>query len=612
MLKFLRDHANSWIMKILLGILILSFGLFWGVSEFFRGTDKSNIVASIGKLDISKQNLMHSVQEELTKLNRELKGKSITFGQAVQFGLVAQNLNRMVNEIVLDMFMRDVKLAVSDKTIASLIYADPLFQTSQGGFDKAKFLNVLRANGLTEKTFFANRRRALSQMHLLTAISVGNYAPAALSYPIFQALTQKCSFRVATVMPDKVQVGYTEEAVKKFYDNHIDLFKIPEYRDFKLILLEPSKIASRISISEKDVQQAYADQKDSYVTPETRSFSLVVCKDLAEAEKQIRKELKTGDLKDKKRQQDYQGVAEAGLDKPLADVVFKLRPDQVSAPFEWRNQVVLVRLNKIVPSAVTGLSEVRAQITEELKRQKVLDEISRIGEQIEEASNQGLSLVEIGKKLKLSVQEGRIDASGRLIGNESIILTADVVKDVFALSEGAETPLTELPDNTSYLVSVTKITPSRLESFEKVRSKVIKSFVQEKRQAEMQKIADLVKQKLQAGEKVTHPAVVVTETPQVSISEGINKVRLPLPVIQRGFSLAKGQSQVVNHQDQVYVIMPLSIQAVPIEKNIGLYKAYKEDLGKSLTQSLSAGFMESLKKEYKVEIYPATLASLKE
>ena len=31
MLKFLREHANSWIMKILLGILILSFGLFWGV-----------------------------------------------------------------------------------------------------------------------------------------------------------------------------------------------------------------------------------------------------------------------------------------------------------------------------------------------------------------------------------------------------------------------------------------------------------------------------------------------------------------------------------------------------------------------------------------------------
>src|SRR3989344_846347 len=121
MLKFLREHANSWIMKILLGILILSFGLFWGISEFFRGSDKSNIVAHIGKIEISKQQLMHSVQEELNRLNRELKGKSVTLVQALNLGLVAQNLNRMVNEIVLDLFMRDIKLSTSDQTIANLV-----------------------------------------------------------------------------------------------------------------------------------------------------------------------------------------------------------------------------------------------------------------------------------------------------------------------------------------------------------------------------------------------------------------------------------------------------------------------------------------------------------
>lgn len=611
MLKFLREHANSWIMKILLGILILSFGLFWGVSEFFRGTDKSNIVASIGKLEISKQHLAHSVQEELTKLNRELKGKNITFAQAFQLGLVMQNLNRMVNEIVLDMFMRDISLAVSDKTIASMIYADPLFQTAKGTFDKVKFQNVLRMNGLTEKTFFANRRRALSQMHLLTAVSVGNHSPAALSYPIFQALTQKCSFRVATILPNKIQVGYTEEAIKKFYQNHVDLFRIPEYRDFKLILLDPIKIGAGVAISEKEVEHAYEDQKDSYVTPETRSFSIVICKDQSEAA-QLRKELSDGNLKDKNRLQTYDSVGEANLDKVLADVIFKLRPDQVSLPFEWRNQIALVRLNKISPSIVMALSDVRSQIVGELRRQKALDEISRIGEKIEEDSNQGLSLIEIGKKHNLSVQEGRMDATGRLVGNESIMLSADIVKDVFALSEGAETPLTELPDNTSYLVSVTKISPSRLESFEKIRSKVINRFVQEKRQIEMRKLSDVVKQKMQAGEKISNMAVSFTETPQVSISEGLNKIKLPLPVIQKGFSLAKGQSDVVTYQDHFYVIMPLSVQVVPIERNIGLYKAYKADLGKSLSQSLYGGLMESLKKEYKVEIYPATIANLKE
>jgi peptidyl-prolyl cis-trans isomerase D len=611
MLKFLREHANSWIMKILLGILILSFGLFWGISEFFRGTDKSNIVASIGKIEISKQNLMHSVQEELSRLNRELKGKSITFSQALHLGLVTQNLSRMVNEIVLDMFMKHIKLSVGDKTIASLIYGDPLFQDSQGNFDKEKFQHILRANGLSEKAFFANRRRALSQMHLLTSISVGHYSPAALSYPVFQALTQKCSFLVASISGDKIQVSHTEGELKKFYEDHPEQFKIPEYRDFKLILLDPNKISARISVSEKEIRQVYEEQKENYVNPEMRSFSLVTCKDLEEA-KQVRKYLHSGDLKDRSRQKNYESVGEASLDKALAQVVFKLAPRQVSEPFEWRKQVVLVKVNKIVPGTITSFNEASSQISEDLKRQKVGDEISKITAQIEEGTNQGLSLVEIAKKYRLGLQEGRIDASGRLVGGTPISLSADIVKDIFALTEGAETQLTELPDEVSYLVSVNKILPAHSESFEKVRSQVLKSLIQEKRQNEMRKIAEMVKEKLKAGQRVSHPAVSFITTPKISISEGLSKIKLPTLVVQRGFSLAKGQPDVVAQQDRSYIIVPVSIEALPIEKNLALYKAYKEDLGKSVFQSMYISLMEALKKEYKVEIYPDNIANLKE
>ena len=611
MLKFLRDHANSWIMKVLLGILILSFGLFWGVSEFFRGTDKSNIVASVGKTEISKQHLMQSVQEELRKLNKELKGKNVTFAQALQVGLVGQHLARMVQEIVLDMFMKDIDLSVSDKTIASLIYADPLFQDSKGNFDKEKFQNILRANGVSEKSFFANRRRSLAQMHLLTAVSVGNHSPAALSFPVFQSLTQKCSFRIATILEDRIHVDYTDKDLKQFYDAHPDYFKIPEYRDFKLIVLDPNKIGSRISISDKEIEQAYNEQKENYVTPETRSFSLVVCQSAEEA-KSLRKQLKSGALEDKKRQQDYDKISEASLDRSLSQVVFKLSKGDVSEPFEWQKKIVLVRVNSIVPSSTSSLSEIQEQLVGDLKRQKAGDEIARIGQQIEEGTNQGLSLTEMAKKYGLSVQTGRVDAAGRLDGATGAVLSADIVKDIFALAEGSETPLTELPDEVSYLVSVAKVLPAHLETFEKARPKIIKVFVQEKKHQEMQKIAGMVKEKMKNGQPVIHSAVSFNDTPKVSITEGMDKVKLPLTVFQRGFSLPKGAAELVVYQNRFYVVSPLSIETVPIEKNLALYKAYKQDLGKSLVQSLSSGMMETLKKEYKVETYPAVVASLRD
>ncbi|UNM06327.1 MAG: SurA N-terminal domain-containing protein [Holosporaceae bacterium] len=108
-------------MKILLGILVLSFGVFWGVAEFFRSPSAANNVATIGRLSVSKQDLVRSVQQEMNRINAQLKGQNITFAQALKFGLVSQTLVRIVNEILIEMFMKDTKLTVSEQAIANLI-----------------------------------------------------------------------------------------------------------------------------------------------------------------------------------------------------------------------------------------------------------------------------------------------------------------------------------------------------------------------------------------------------------------------------------------------------------------------------------------------------------
>ncbi|MDC0349221.1 SurA N-terminal domain-containing protein [Alphaproteobacteria bacterium] len=612
MLKFLRDHANSWIMKILLGILVLSFGLFWGVSEFFRGTDTSNTVASIGKFNISKQSLIHSVQKELDRLNKELKGKNITFSQALKFGLVSQNLGRMVNEIVLDILMRDTHLSVSDQAIANLIYGDPLFRNEKGDFDRGKFQAILRSNGLSEKGFFSTRRRSLSQMHLLTAVTVGGHVPAALAYPVFQSLTQKRSFRVATIAPQNISVSYTEKDLENFYTENPGLFKVLEQRDFHLILLDPLKRASKISLSEKEVRQAYEDQRENYLVPEMRSFSMISCENKEEAIR-IKSQLKKGIFKDKKRQETHEKMTEDSLSKEIARVVFSLKKGQVSSPTPWQQKIILVRVDKIFPEKAKSLNEVRSQVSEDLKRQRAMDEISKITTQIEEGSNQGLSLSEIAKTYRLTLHAGRLDASGRPVKKSSLSLSSDIVKDIFSLPEKGETQLTELPDGISYLVSVNKIHSERLESFKESRVKAIKIFLQKKKQEKMMVLAEKVRKGMEKGQTTQQAAVIFSNTRLFSISEEKKKAStLPLSLVYQGFSLARKQAKVYQSENKVYVIMPLKIESLAVEKNMALYKAYKTDLGKSISQSVYSSFLGDLKKEYKAQLFPSVIASLKE
>ena len=46
MLQSLREHASSWIFKVMLGFLILSFGA-WGIGDIFMG-ERDPVVSKVG------------------------------------------------------------------------------------------------------------------------------------------------------------------------------------------------------------------------------------------------------------------------------------------------------------------------------------------------------------------------------------------------------------------------------------------------------------------------------------------------------------------------------------------------------------------------------------
>lgn len=67
-------------------------------------------------------------------------------------------------------------------------------------------------------------------------------------------------------------------------------------------------------------------------------------------------------------------------------------------------------------------------------------------------------------------------------------------------------------------------------------------------------------------------------------------------VLYQGFANPKGVPSVVKDGGHIYVIKATDVQKIQIEKNIGLYKAYREDIGRAISQSIYIGFLRDLKK----------------
>lgn len=605
MLKFLRTHTNSWIMKILLGLLVLSFGLFWGVAEFFRGADGNNVVASIQRVKITKQQLVRTVQSEIQRINTQLKNQNITFKQSVQLGFPGQILGRMVNEAVLGFFIKDLDLVVSDRAIASMVLEDPIFKGADGRFDKGRFLNILRANGLTEAAFLSSRRQNLIQMNLVSAIRTGDTVPAAIAYPIFTMMTQKRTMTVHRIDPKMIPVTLEEADYVSYYSTHQADFRMPEYREAEIILLDPAHVAKNISITQQQLLGAYRDQKDSLLEPESRTFSLAIFRSRDEA----LSAKKTANIK---FAETHKNMTQDTLAPEIGRTVFGLKVGQVSEPLLWQGQHVVLKVNHVNPARVKSFETVKDDLLKELKRQKALEEIAAIAAKVEEGSNQGMSFSEIVKTYKLPVRHVIISALGRTKDNKDAGISTDVVNDIFSLTAGAETQLTELADGTSYMVRVVSISPAHVPEYKKVKSIVMAGALSQKKMDRALKYAETIF----ADESKKHTlgsAVTIQRFETISLQDlrDTKKIKtVPLAVLAKGFSLKKGEKALLPYQNFVYVVSPTQIQKVELSKNLGFYKSIKVELAQSLSKDIYEGFLSDLKEVYEVHLNNKALQTL--
>ena len=127
MLDKMRGAAKGPVAKILMGLLVMSFGV-WGIADVFRFSS-SSALATVGDQDISGQHFTESFRRWLQNYQQQT-GQTITPDQARLLGLDRQYLNSMIRDAALDAEAEKMKLSVSDAQLADIIKANSTFRDS--------------------------------------------------------------------------------------------------------------------------------------------------------------------------------------------------------------------------------------------------------------------------------------------------------------------------------------------------------------------------------------------------------------------------------------------------------------------------------------------------
>jgi peptidyl-prolyl cis-trans isomerase D len=626
MLRGLRKASSSalgkGIMAGVVGFLILAFGV-WGIGDIFRGYGRST-AAKIGDTEISIEQFRQEYNDRLQQIGRQLR-RPITPAQARDLGIEAQIVGQLVAETAIDEKARKMGLRLSDAEVARSIMNDPGFRGPTGQFDRQRFEYAIRNAGYSEARYTAEQRKVSLRRELSLSIGADVPVPKTAALALERFENEQRAFDYVVLGP--AQAGDvpapTPEVLQKYFDERKALFRAPEYRKVVLLSVSPADVAATIEVSDADARRYYDDHRDRFGTPEKRRIQQIVFPNAEEAKSAAESlakgqsfEALAAERGKKDTDIDLGLVAKSELvDRAVADAAFALREGGVSAPVAGRFGTTLLHVVKIEPEKMKSFDEVAGDIRHDQAIERAKPAIQNLFDKVEDERASGLSLEEVGKKLKLNVRTiEAVDRSGRdPSGTPVADLPAgvDVVASAFATDVGVENDPVQTKDGGNIWYDVVGVTRSRERALDEVKDKVEAGWRADQIAERLAAKATDMVDKLKAGAPFAE--VAAANGLKVESKSGVQRGRAADPLSSRAidavFRTAKGapgsaEGKTATERD-VFVVTDVTVPAFDAASAQG--QRYTETLRRAITDELVGEYVKRLEGDLGTTINPDAL-----
>lgn len=512
MLEVLRKGARTLVAKMLMLLLVASFGI-WGISASLFNTATDTVI-SVGDQKVSASEFSLAYQRQLAELGRRF-GQQLTTEQAKALGVPSQVYAQLAAGAALDQLSQDMNLGLSKDRLAELIAEDPAFKSETGQFDRNLFTTRLRNAGLREDDYILERSKVAMRSQIVEATSDGFLAPKTLidALKAYRNQTRDVSYLLLTnanidpiKAPDEATLAAWFETVKARY-------RAPEYRSFAYVKLEPSDIADKAAISDEAIRQDYEARKKTYEIAGTRTIEQLSFETREMAEAALA-ELKSGMSFDQLVADQGKTASDVLLgefsrdklpDPVLADAAFAVTAEGATTDVvDGALGPVILRVTNIKEGRTRTLDEVREEIREALAEAAAMEDIATVHDQFEDLRAGGSTLEEAATQLNL--KPVIVKASDRNGKDEN---EADVpnlperdalLAEVFQTDVGVEALPVNIGNDGFIWLEVKDIVAERDRTLEEVREKATADWTSEQQKIALGAKAEGLKERAAKGE----------------------------------------------------------------------------------------------------------------
>ena len=618
MLQFIRSKVTSIFIKVLFGILILSFAI-WGIGDIFLGNKDGEAVISIGDKDYNANEFL----SEYEKARRAMRLPA-EYEELVKPQLIESVKQSIIRNGLLSAETLDLNLVYGDNQLKSWVGKSEAFRDSSGKFDPELLRQALFNSGLSEADFFSSLREEMRNNQLISAVASSVSPPDILIEKIFKYRNEKRTVNIAEFTGEAIASlpEQSESDLRKLYTDTKSDYMAPVYRSVTYVHIDPKELAKDIMISEEAVAEEYDARRDEFTIPGSRDLKQLIFSEEDLAQKfinSITSALSTAEVTKRISEigetanvLEMKDVTETDLiDTNERKAAFETPVGQISSIIETSFGWKVFFPIKNTPEVITPLSAVRQKLRDELSNEKALDNIFDLTNVFEDSLAGGASIEQAAREINFrssrlkSIDNNGKSETGTIIGG--ITGQKQFLSTVFDTPVGEQSQLLESEDGGYFVLRIESETKARQKPFNEVIVEVKKAWeAAETKKALMKKAKDFAGESRNMGSLIRAAEKSGIQQLQIGpftrFGEGIEAKYNPNELASIAFELRKNDIGIADNGSSVYVLEVVKIAPAKMNKKGKEWLSLEKELISGMEQDYLEGIHTALKKKFNVSI----------
>ncbi len=394
MLSYMRRNAGSWMIKVLLFGVALSFIIGFGVLPTLRD-DKGLgvVVAQVGDRIITRGEWDQAYENLLSAYKRVYQDR-FSEEMAQQLRLRETALEELINRVLQLQEAERLGLEVSDEALRARIRSLPYFQRN-GSFARDLYLRVLQLNRLNPGDFERQQREEMLveafQAFLRGSVKVSEQE----LWNTYRVEKEQVNLKAIAIDPSDFEgaVKVDEKGLKSTFEQNGAAFMTPERVKAAYVLIAPESYRDEVEVYTGDIEEYYDSHIEEFSLPEELRLRHILLRVPVGADESVREEKRktlealadrirggedfgelakiySEDPSSKEQGGDLGYVKRGKLVPEVEGVAFSMKPGEVSDVVSSNYGLHLLKVEDYRASTVEPLDRVKERIRETLTEEK--------------------------------------------------------------------------------------------------------------------------------------------------------------------------------------------------------------------------------------------------